>query len=694
MIRSILLSLLLFALPCFLPAQEIGDYLAAPFPTNLTTSKDGKTIAWIFNTEGSRNIFLANAETGNHRQLTGFEGDNGLNLGNLQFSPDGQLLVYSRGNSRNAKGEAANPAQLQTETGIQFFAVHLAANKTRKIGAFSTVQFSNKGDRLILARGGKAQLATMVDTGFVVQDLFSLRGSISGLKWSPDDETLAFVNGRGSHSYIGIYRFSTKEILFPDASADMDDFPEWSPDGRFLAFLRMPVLINILPFTPIRDGYPWSIRVLEAINWSSQEVFRADTGKGSAFFNELPAGDQKIWWVNNDALVFPWEKTGWVQLYKTSLRTKSVVQLTSGNGEIEGVAEMPGGSGLLITHNMQDLQRRQISLLDFHTGNTTLLEGGESINTSPRAVNNGYVFLQSAYDRPLWPVMVRNGQPAKMLAGNVFPKEFPQKHARPQTVILEAGDGIESWLQVMEPTVENTGLRPAIIFLHGGSRRQMVAGYHYSQYYSNAYALQQYFASQGFIAANLNYRSGIGYGLNFREAENYGAAGASEVQDVWAAAKYFRQRPDVDTNKIILWGGSYGGYLTAHALAQFPGKFLCGIDIHGVHDWNNDLPVFAEWYRPERFPEKKELAFISSPMHYINQWKDPVLLIHGDDDRNVLFSESIELLYALRKRKVPVETLVFPDEVHSFLLHRNWVKAFETTKHFVLRNLMEAQTHQ
>jgi dipeptidyl aminopeptidase/acylaminoacyl peptidase len=77
-----------------------------------------------------------------------------------------------------------------------------------------------------------------------------------------------------------------------------------------------------------------------------------------------------------------------------------------------------------------------------------------------------------------------------------------------------------------------------------------------------------------------------------------------------------------------------------------------------------------------------ELAFKSSPMYHVKNWKEPVLLIHGDDDRNVLFSESVELLEVLRKQGVHVEQLVFPDEVHTFLLHRNWVAAYEATFKF------------
>jgi dipeptidyl aminopeptidase/acylaminoacyl peptidase len=108
-----------------------------------------------------------------------------------------------------------------------------------------------------------------------------------------------------------------------------------------------------------------------------------------------------------------------------------------------------------------------------------------------------------------------------------------------------------------------------------------------------------------------------------------------------------------------------------------------------VHNWNNDIPVFASWYEPEKFPEMAELAFKSSPMAYVENWEDPVLLIHGDDDRNVLFSESVELAEVLRKQGVEVEQLVFPDEVHSFILHSNWVKAYEATIDFIMKQIQK-----
>jgi dipeptidyl aminopeptidase/acylaminoacyl peptidase len=215
----------------------------------------------------------------------------------------------------------------------------------------------------------------------------------------------------------------------------------------------------------------------------------------------------------------------------------------------------------------------------------------------------------------------------------------------------------------------------------------MLLGFHYMSYYHNTYAMNQYLATQGYIALSVNYRSGTGYGMEFREALNYGASGASEFQDVVGAGLYLRGRHDVDGRRIGIWGGSYGGYLTAMGLSRASDLFAAGVDIHGVHDWNTGIKNFVPTYNPLDYPKESKLAFDSSPLASVDGWRSPVLVIHGDDDRNVNFNETVTLVRALRERKVEVEQLVFPDEIHGFLLHRNWVSAFTATADFFDRKL-------
>lgn len=215
----------------------------------------------------------------------------------------------------------------------------------------------------------------------------------------------------------------------------------------------------------------------------------------------------------------------------------------------------------------------------------------------------------------------------------------------------------------------------------------MLLGFHHRGYYHNAYAMNQLLASAGYVVLSVNFRSGIGYGMEFREALDYGATGASEFNDVMGAGLYLQSRADVDPDRIGLWGGSYGGYLTAMGLARASDLFKAGVDIHGVHDWNVVINGFRPSYEPEDYPDFAELAYASSPMAFLDGWRSPVLLIHGDDDRNVPFSETVDLAESLARRGVEYEQLVFPDEVHGFLLHENWVRAFEATLSFFDRKL-------
>jgi dipeptidyl aminopeptidase/acylaminoacyl peptidase len=111
------------------------------------------------------------------------------------------------------------------------------------------------------------------------------------------------------------------------------------------------------------------------------------------------------------------------------------------------------------------------------------------------------------------------------------------------------------------------------------------------------------------------------------------------------------------------------------ALARSSGVFRAGVDLHGVHDW------VVEYDLPAADP-LTQTAFTSSPMNYLDGWRSPVLLIHGDDDRNVKFNQTVVLADALRQRKVTVEELIFPDEIHEFLLYRHWQEAYEAADRF------------
>jgi dipeptidyl aminopeptidase/acylaminoacyl peptidase len=680
--KNLLLSFFLCLIAAQGISQSMGDYLSAPFTTHLTAAPDGKAIAWVANDEGERNVFYAQAPSYTARPLTTYRGDQGVDIGPLVFSPDGKTLLFVRGNSRNSAGQPANPAQLQEDTDRMIHSINLGDGTIKNHGKGYAPLFHPAGKDVYFLQSG-AIYSKSLEGSEDPKKVLIARGSASQLTFSPDGKFLAFSSSRNDHAFVGIWDLEKQTLRFPETSLDHDSYPAWSPDGTQLAYLRVPNILNHLPFTSLTSANPWSIRVLDLTTGEAKEVWKAESGPGSVLVDDLPASAERLWWTPEGYLIFPWEKNNWMQLYAVQPRTKKVRHLTPGAGQVEWVQTSYTKNELLVTHNIGNIDRRQVSRLNLATFELSLLSDPEHIAWAPVALEKGWAALESNWNQAGRPVLHLQGKNMPLDEG-YFPKTFPSTFSRPEALVITAKDGFKSHAQLFLPKDYDPAKKyPAVIFLHGGSRRQMLLGYNYGLYYSHTYGAQQYFASQGYIALTLNYRSGIGYGMDFREEKNFGAGGASEVQDVLAAADYLAARADVDANRIAPWGGSYGGYLTAHALSQAPEKFHVGVDIHGVHNWNNDIPVFAPWYAPEKFPKMAALAFQSSPMAHVHSWKDPVLLIHGDDDRNVLFSESVELAEVLRKQGVEVEQLVFPDEVHAFLLHQNWVKAFEATFRFI-----------
>ena len=145
----------------------------------------------------------------------------------------------------------------------------------------------------------------------------------------------------------------------------------------------------------------------------------------------------------------------------------------------------------------------------------------------------------------------------------------------------------------------------------------------------------------------------------------------------------------VELDRIVIVGedGAVAGVGLDDILDGEADLFTAGVDLHGVHDWNVVIRNFAPTYDATAREDVARLAFQSSPMASISTWRSPVLLIHGDDDRNVPFSETVDIVEALRGQGVQFEQLIFPDEVHDFLLHRHWLQAYTAAADFFDRKL-------
>jgi len=671
-------------------AATLEQFLSAPFASELTAAPSGGKIAWILNERGSRNIWVASAPEYRGRRLTPYQGDDGQDIGEIAWSADGRSLVYTRGGDLDTHRDIPNPQGLSEWPEQAIFVIPFDGGMPKKVAEGNSPAVSKNG-RLAFLKNGQVWMTSLdVEKPSEVVHTKTRAGQ---LRWAPDGSALVFVSVRDQHSYLAVYRLADKSLKYIDPSTDLDSNPVWSRDSRNLAYVRLATETRPGGAGPVREAItPWSIRVADVSTGIGHEVFHADKGPGSVV--RPMVAENQILWADGGNLVFPWEKDGWLHLYSISVEGGRATPLTPGQFEVEHVSLSRDGRDLIYSSNQDDIDRRHVWRVSAQGGAAPVpLLGapkGDGIEYAPVEPADGVVayFRSGPRETGRASIKVGSGAP-RDVAPDTIPADYAEKEqVIPQQVIFPASDGLQIHAQLFLPPNVSAGKHPALVFFHGGSRRQMLLGWHYIDYYSNAYGMNQYLASKGYIVLSVNYRSGIGYGLNFREAINFGATGGSEYNDVMGAGLYLMGRPDVDTKHIGVWGGSYGGYLTAMALSRSSDIFAAGVDFHGVHDWSAlGGSVANPNLNPATQPDLVRVAFESSPMATVKTWRSPVLLIHGDDDRNVNFTQTIHLVEALRAQGTEFQELIFPDEVHSFLLHQSWLKAYHAAEEFFAKKL-------
>lgn len=690
-----LLSLLVFVLFCGTAvslAQErftLEQIMSAPFPSDLVASKTGSRIAWILNEQGKRNIWVAEGPNFNPRRLTSYLEDDGQELSSLSFSPDGNTLVYERGGGKNPAGQFPNPTSNPAGVEQAVWVIAWNGSEPKKVDVGHSSKISSTG-MIAYARDGQLYLAPSDGSARPLQIVG--RGQNGEAQWSPDGKLLTFASFRGDHSFIGVYDTQQKSVKFLSPSVDGDSNPQWSLDGKRIAFVRQPAVPRDTPsgyFIEPDRPHPWAIWLADVNSGSAKEIWHSGDKPNDSFpYMANDTGGGVINYAANDTIVLASEADGWQHLYALSTNGGAPRLLTPGNCEVEQWSFTPDKKQILYNSNCGDTDRRHISQVPLE-GNVEQLTRGEGIEWSPLSVSDAASFAYLASTASSMPGLLVRSIPPNSLARPIvgftgsMGRHWTISLVTPQQAIFKSADNYEIHGQLFLPKNLKPGeKRPALIFIHGGSMRQMLLGWHYMYYYSNSYSMNQFLANRGYIVLAVNYRSGIGYGRAFREAPNRAGRGASEYQDIVAAGKYLQSRPDVDGKRIGLWGGSYGGYLTAMGLARNSDLFAAGVDMHGVHDWPTD-----NWDGKNIPPELTKLAHDSSPVSSVDTWKSPVLFIHGDDDRNVYFTQTVDLVARLRSKNVDIEQLIFPDEIHDFLLHKDWLRAYQSTSDFFDRKL-------
>ena len=739
-----------FALAPSASAQKpptMAQFLSPGYPSSLVSAKKADRLVWVVLDAGKRNIYTAAGPGFRPVRLTSFLEDNGVDTDEPSVSDDGSIVVFVRGHSLNREGWGANPTSNPDGPERAAWAVRTAGGPAWRLGEVTEPVLSPDGRIVVFSKDGLIYAYAVVPGALPPaiargeKPLVKAAGNNIDPRWSPDGTKLAFVSDRGDHSFIGIYDVRKRTVTFLSPSVDRDASPTWSGDGKRLAFIRRPGL----PFGQQAQFGNGGIGNPPGPAFNAQPGGRGQGQRGSAAFGtggqrggdrgapagaplagvpglysatfsggyrlsfmvaDLATGDAHEFWhpapddmtfggVNRitwagDVVLFTAEPGEWLRFYSVKVDGPAAdpLAITPDDGFIESQAFTslsPDGRTMFYCSNLGDIERRHVWKVATSGGEPAQVTRGEGIETYPVPLASGKQVALLAADarRPQSVGLVAAAGGAPRIVYPTLPKEFPLDwHVSPELVLTKAADGLEIHNQLFLPKDLKPGeRRPALIFVHGGPVRQMLLGYHYMWFYHLAYAMNQWLAAQGYVVLSVNYRSGVGYGKSFRNAPNTGQRGNAEYQDVVAGAKYLQGRTDVDPRRVGIWGLSYGGLLTSEALARNSDIFVAGVDLAGVHLYGNAL-------------DPANVAYTSSSASAVDTWKSPVLLIQGDDDRNVAFTQMTGLVQLLRARHVYHEVIVFPDDVHESLLYKRWLYTFDRMEQFLDRFVRNAGRQQ
>lgn len=668
----------------------LASLMAAPIVYAPQISGDGRSIAYVSREATDRNIyFMRIGEPA--RRIANFAGDDGQELDELAVSKTGGAVAFVRGNVPNGQGDVPNPANSPDPPQQEVWIVGSKDDAPRFLGAGSDPQFTPEDQRIIWSAKEGVMGATVKWEAGRLLSVGSpeeyLAGQLQNIHFSPDGQRIAYQRNGG----IEVYDLALRSAVVIPHTGATDEGPIWAPDSRHIAFLRQPLGsrqrgdraagtgdCDVYSYCkPAISDQPWSIWATDVSEPQPHQVWKADAGVGSVYYrldqvySPSQHGDQ-LFWSLDDRIAFVWEKDGWRHLYSVPVAGGSATLLTPGEGEVETAALSLDRKHLIYTNNIGDLDRRHLSTVAFDGTPAKSVTTGETSQWAPGPLADGKLaYIAGGWSEPPV-VMVRDASGAAKAAGLPrVPASFPSAQlVKPELVKFPASDGQPSFGYLIVPP-HPTGC--AIVFSHGGIRRAMIPGFHYLDIYSYFYEMNEYLASRGCVVLSVDHRSGIMHGEAFRNAPGWGFAKNSEMFDFVGGAKYLLARKDVDASRGVgIYGLSWGGYVTSTALSQHSDIFKVGFDMAGVHAAIDDS-------------RQK-----NSALGNIETWNSPVLLIQGDDDRNVSINDGIALAEAMRAKRPNVEFVdrVIPGETHDmYLTFRHLVELYSEGSEFLITHL-------
>jgi len=538
--------------------------------------------------------------------------------------------------------------------------------------------------------------------------------------WSPDGKWIAYMSDYDGDEQWDIFLVSPKTgqvVNLTNTREIAEESPAWSPDGRYLAYMVKPKTSSVFEIdvddTVLREVKHLTTgtakdRMNVAPIWSADGkfiVYTQEQSKGTdsnVFLVEVttaqstlltPHEGERTYSANDispdgkNVLITSNASDGYDNVGLLDIARKKIRWLTQDKWEISGESFSPDGK--FLTYNANVDGNTDVYLYDIASGKARALPLPKGVNyaagrPSPFTRDNSHLlYYHTGPTAPgdLWVYNLLADGTSHQLTHSLVGGVRSEDMVEPQLVHYPTKDGkwtISAFVYVPYNLPHN-GQHPAIVYVHGGPTAQTMNTFN---------RFVQYMANQGYIVIAPNYRGSTGYGKEFQQA-NLFDMGGGDLQDVLAAADWIKQTGYVDPKKLILMGGSYGGYMTMMGVSKAPELWAAGVPIVPFVNWfteiQNEDPVLQQSdLATMGDPEKNKALYEDrSPINFVDQIKAPLYLLAGGHDPRCPKEEAQQVVDAVKKRGGVVEYKVYENEGHGFSKVENQIDAYKRVADFL-----------